>query len=175
MPFPSGKAKRANAITKPASIVAAMHRVVASWFGTGLILRRLRGSDLGSGTVGALFALPLSLLIGELWGWQAQLVAAGLVTALSVWSARPFVADEGDAGWICVDEAAGAFVAVVGLPLWPFAVVAWMVFRGADIFKNFAPGVAEAERLGGALGVTADDIVAGLYGLAVGHTLWAVL
>jgi phosphatidylglycerophosphatase A len=152
-----------------------MHRLVASWFGTGLILGRLRGSDLGSGTVGALVALPIALIIGELWGWQAQLLGALVVTAASVWSARPFAHSEGDAGWICVDEAAGAFVAVIGLPFWPFAVIAWVVFRAADIFKNLAPGVAEAERLSGAVGITADDVVAGIYGLVVGHTLWAVL
>jgi len=152
-----------------------MHRLVASWFGTGLILRRLRGSDLGSGTVGALFALPLALIIGEWRGWPAQVVAALVVVGLSMWSARPLVREEGDAGWICVDEAAGAFIAVIGLPVWPEAIVAWLVFRAADIYKNFAPGVAQAERLPGALGVTLDDVVAGLYGLAVGHAMLALL
>ena len=148
-----------------------MHRVVASWFGTGLILRRMRGSDIGSGTVGALFALPIALLIGRWWGWIAQLVAAVVIVLLSLWAARPFVADEGDAGWICVDEAAGAFIAVIGLPMWPEAIIAWIVFRAADIFKNFAPGVARVERIPGAVGVTADDVVAGLYGLVVGHVV----
>lgn len=152
-----------------------MQRVVASWFGTGLILGRLRGSDMGSGTVGALFAFPMAVLIGELWGWPAQVVAAIVVVLLSLWSAKAFVADEGDAGWICVDEAAGAFIAVIGLSLWPAAVVAWLTFRAADIFKNFAPGVSRAERLPGALGVTADDVLAGLYGLAVGHIVHALL
>jgi len=152
-----------------------MHRVVASWFGTGLILGRLRGSHLGSGTVGALFALPLALLIGALFGWVGQLVAAVVVFLAALWSARPFVGPEGDAGWIVVDEAAGTFIAVIGLPVWPFAVVAWFAFRAADIFKNFAPGVAPAERVPGALGVTLDDVIAGLYGLAVGHALLAVL
>lgn len=151
-----------------------MHRLVASWFGTGLILRRVRGDDLGSGTVGALFALPLALLVGELWGWPAQIGAGILVVLASIWAAQPFVTEEGDAGWICVDEAAGAFICVIGLPVWP-AIVAWIVFRAADIFKNLAPGVARAERIPGALGVTADDVVAGLYGLLVGHIVAALL
>jgi phosphatidylglycerophosphatase A len=151
-----------------------MHRVVASWFGTGLILGRLRGKDIGSGTVGALFALPIALLIGEWWGWQGQLLATLVVTAAALWSIRPFVGPEGDAGWIVVDEAAGAFLAVIGLPFWPYALVAWIVFRAADIFKTAAPGVARAEDLPGAVGVTADDLVAGAYGLAVGHGLLAL-
>ena len=152
-----------------------MHRVVASWFGTGLILGRVRGDDLGSGTVGALFALPIALLVGEWWGVVGQVIAAVVVVLAALWSSAPYVRGEGDAGWICVDEAAGVFVAVIGLPAWPYAIVAWVVFRAADIFKDFAPGVAAAERLRGAVGVTADDVVAGLYGLAVGHLLLALL
>lgn len=152
-----------------------MRRVVASWFGTGLILGRLRGSHVGSGTVGSLFALPVALAVGLWWGWQGQVVAAVVVTLAALWSIRPFVGPEGDAGWIVADEAAGVFIAVIGLPAWPYAIVAWMVFRAADIFKNFAPGVARAERISVEWGVTADDVVAGLYGLAVGHVLVAVL
>lgn len=152
-----------------------MHRVVASWFGTGLVLRRIRGSDLGSGTVGALFALPVALAVGHWFGWQGQVVAAVVVVGASLWSARPFVESEGDAGWICADEAAGAFIAVIGLSAWPGAIMGWLVFRAADIFKRFAPGVAAAERLPGSIGVTADDVIAGLYGLAAGHIVQALL
>jgi len=166
---------RAAGISKPGSRLTGMHRVVASWFGTGLILGRVRGSDMGSGTVGALFALPIALLIGQWWGWVAQVIAASFVVFVSLWAARPFVTDEGDAGWICVDEAAGAFIAVIGLPVWPEAILAWFVFRAADIFKNLAPGVARAEDISGAAGVTADDVVAGLYGLAVGHVVALLL
>lgn len=152
-----------------------MHRVIASWFGTGLILGRVRGDDLGSGTVGALFALPIALLIGEWWGVIGQVIAAVIVVLAAVWASAPFVEGEGDAGWICVDEAAGAFIAVIGLAAWPYAIVAWVVFRIADIFKNIAPGVAAAEKIPGPLGITADDVVAGLYGLVVGHVLMALL
>lgn len=153
-----------------------MHRVVASWFGTGLILGRVRGSDMGSGTVGALFALPVAILVGRWWGWPAQLGLAVAVVGLSLWSAHPFVENDEDPGWICVDEAAGAILCVIGLPFWPEAVTAWLVFRAADIWKYLAPGVSQAERrLPGALGVTADDVVAGLYGLAVGHLMRALI
>lgn len=144
-----------------------VHRLTASWFGSGLILRRIRGSDAGSGTVGALVAWIMAWLIGpDRWAWQ--LAAAALVTILSVWSARPFAA-EGDPGWIVVDEAAGTFVATLGLPLGP-AALAFGVFRLADATKR-APGVAAAERLPGAVGITADDLVAGCYGLAAGWIL----
>jgi phosphatidylglycerophosphatase A len=152
-----------------------MHRFVASWFGTGLILGRLRGNHVGSGTIGALFALPLAVLIGAWLGWQGQIVAALVVTVASVWSADHFAESEGDAGWIVADEAAGTFVAVIGLPFWPAAVIAWAVFRVTDIKKSLAPGVSAAERIPGGLGITADDLIAGLYGLVVGHLVAALL
>lgn len=146
-----------------------MQRLFASWFGTGLILGRLRGSHSGSGTLGGALALAMSLFLHR-WGWQAQGVAALVVVVLSLWSARPFsTAADGDPGWVVVDEAAGTFVATIGLGGLP-AVMGWLVFRAADIFKSAFPGVSQAERLPGAVGVTADDLVAGVYGLAAG---WA--
>jgi hypothetical protein len=45
-----------------------------------------------------------------------------------------------------------------------------VVARLADIFKVL-PGVPQAERLPGAVGITMDDVMAGAYGLAVG---WAM-
>ena len=147
-----------------------MHRLVASFFGSGLLLGRLRGSNAGSGTVGALFALPFSLWAGSSLGWPAQLVGAVILTLAALWSTRPLAPDVGDASWIVIDEAAGAFVATIGLLGWP-ALIAFGVFRIADIFKSRLTGVVQAESLPGALGITADDLVAGLYGLAVGHLM----
>lgn len=152
-----------------------MHRVVASWFGTGLVLGHLRGSHMGSGTVGALFALPIALLVGHWFGWQGQVIAAAVATLASLWAAQPFVGPEGDAGWIVIDEAAGTFVAVIGLSIWPGAIVAWFVFRLADVFKHLAPGVARADSLPGTAGVTLDDLIAGVYGLVVGHMVQALI
>lgn len=145
-----------------------MHRVVASFFGSGLILQRVRGADAGSGTVAALVALPFSLWAGSTLGWQAQLGGAALLTVASLWSSRPLAAEVGDAGWIVIDEAAGAFIATIGLLGWP-AVIGFVVFRIADISKRPFPGVYQADRLPGALGITLDDTVAGLYGLGLGH------
>lgn len=152
-----------------------MRRLIASWFGSGLILGRIRGSDSGSGTVGAVLAFVMSMALIESLGIWAQIVSLLLATLASLWSVVPFVRDEGDAGWIVVDEAAGTFLATVGLTLSPAAVVALVVFRAADIFKGVFPGVAAADRLEGALGVTADDLVAGAYGLAVGQLVRILL
>ena len=147
-----------------------MQRFVASGFGVGFIPRRLWGNDNGAGTFGAGLAalVAVSYWTGEWWISAAVfLVALGL----SLWSAAPFAADHADPGWIVIDEMAGTFVAVIGLAGWPW-LVAVVVARLADIFKVL-PGVAQAERLPGAIGITMDDVVAGLYGLAAGWlTVW---
>ena len=151
-----------------------MSRILASWFGTGLILGKLRDSDWGSGTVAAAATFPLALWIGNTWGWQVQIGAVLVIFFVGVVATSRFTRDEGDAGWMVIDEAAGTFVAMIGLTLGP-ALVAWVVFRAADIYKNPFPGVAQAERLPGPWGVMTDDIVAGIYGLIVGHIVQALV
>ena len=146
-----------------------MHRFVASGFFVGLIPQRLWGSDNGAGTFGAALAAVISLLLWRqpLWvGVIAFLIALGL----SLWSAAPFAADHQDPGWIVIDEVAGTLLALVALTGWPW-LVALVVARAADIFKVL-PGVGQAERLPGAIGVTMDDIVAGAYGRTAG---WLVV
>jgi phosphatidylglycerophosphatase A len=75
---------------------------------------------------------------------------------------------------VVVDEAAGTLLATIGLAPLP-AVIAWVVFRTADIFKARFPGVSAAERLPGATGVMADDLVAGIYGLVAGWLVQIVI
>ncbi|MFV1999504.1 MAG: phosphatidylglycerophosphatase A [Acidimicrobiia bacterium] len=142
-----------------------MHRFVASGFFVGLIPSRVWGSDNGAGTFGAALAAVVAFF---LWRkpWWVHVAVFGVFLALSLWSARPFASDHADPGWIVIDEMAGTFVAVVGLAGWPW-LIAVVVARLADIFKVL-PGVPQAEKLPGAVGITMDDVVAGLYGLAAG-------
>jgi phosphatidylglycerophosphatase A len=142
-----------------------MHRFAASGFLVGFIPRRLWGNDNGAGTFGAALAAVISLLLWR-YPWWVGAVAFGVALALSLWSAQPFAADHADPGWIVIDEIAGTLVAVIGLSGWPW-LVAVVVARLADIFKVL-PGVKQAESLPGAVGITMDDVVAGLYGLAAG-------
>lgn len=143
-----------------------MRRFIASGFGAGLILPALRrGNAAGSGTLGALVGLVLAVqLAGR--GWMLGVAVAVGMTLLAFWSSRPFTEQGEDPGWITIDEVAGMLVAGIGLSGWPL-VTAFFVFRLADISKRF-PGVAPAERLGGTIGVTADDLVAGVWGLGAG-------
>jgi len=144
-----------------------MRRIVASSFGLGLIPRCLWQSDSGAGTFGAAFGAVIGggLLAASAPWWTGAAVAAGAAAA-SLWSAAPFAADHADPGWICMDETAGTLLAIVGLHGVPW-IVALVIARLADIFKVL-PGVRAAEGFPGAPGITADDLVAGLYGLAAG-------
>ena len=101
-----------------------MRRTIASLFGVGLLLGKVTGSDAGSGTLGAAVGLAAGMAAGEL-GWPAQLLLAVLVAGVSVWASHPF---SDDPGWVVVDEAAGATLAVVGLGL-AGAVAGWVMFR----------------------------------------------
>lgn len=148
-----------------------MRRLVASSLGLGLIPRRLWGSDSGAGTFGAALAAGIGGLL--LWAgaaWWVTLAVALALGAVSLWAAAPFA--DGDPGWVCIDETAGTMIALVGLGGIPW-VVALVVARLADIFK-VVPGIRWAERLPGSVGVTGDDIVAGLYGLGVGWIVFAL-
>ncbi|MEX2322778.1 MAG: phosphatidylglycerophosphatase A [Acidimicrobiia bacterium] len=149
-----------------------MRRLIASSIGLGLIPRRLWGSDAGAGTFGAGLGAGIAGLL--LWlqvPWWVSLAVAAAVTAIALWAAIPFA--DGDPGWVSIDETAGSLIAVIGLGGIPW-VVALVVARLADIVKVL-PGVRAAERLPGTVGITADDALAGLYGLAVGWALTALL
>lgn len=151
---------------------ATVIRFIASGFSVGFIPSRLWGSDKGAGTFGATLAALMALL----WwnrSWWFHLAVFSVFLALSLWSAAPFSDDHADPGWISIDEMAGTFVAVIGLVGWPW-LIAVVVARLADIFK-ILPGVRRAERLPGSVGITMDDVVAGLYGLAAGWLATLVL
>lgn len=72
-----------------------------------------------------------------------------------------------DPGFYVVDEVIGYLVTILWLnsPSLVALTVAFIVFRFFDIFK---PKLARRlERLGGGDGILLDDVVAGLYGLAL--------
>jgi phosphatidylglycerophosphatase A len=142
-----------------------MQRFVATGFGVGLIPRRVFKTDNGAGTFGAALAAVIGL---ALWSapWWVDLLVALIAVALSLWAAAPFAAGNSDPNWVVIDEVAGTLVAFIGLQGAGW-LVALVVARLGDIFKVL-PGVPQAERLPGAVGITADDVVAGLYGLAAG-------
>jgi phosphatidylglycerophosphatase A len=90
------------------------------------------------------------------------------VSVIGVWAAHRAgrVLGGKDPGAIVIDEVAGMALSVLPFPLTLGTVVsAFVLFRVFDIVKPF-PARA-SQRLAGGLGVVADDLIAGLYALAV--------
>jgi phosphatidylglycerophosphatase A len=133
---------------------------LATWFGCGLF-------PLAPGTVGTLGALPLYFAVRS-GGPFAVLATALIVSVIGVWASSIVVRDSGtkDPQRIVIDEAAGVLLTLAAAPP-TFAGVALgvVLFRLFDITKPFP--ARRAERLREGWGVVVDDLVAGVWGVAV--------
>ena len=101
----------------------------------------------------------------------ALVVFFGIVTVVGIWASdhAERVLGAKDPGAIVVDEVAGMTLSVLAVPLTPAVlVVAFVLFRIFDVVKPFPAG--RSQRLRGGIGVMIDDLVAGLYALAI---VWA--
>jgi phosphatidylglycerophosphatase A len=139
-------------------------RLIAGGLGTGYAPR-------APGTAGSLLALLLGALLMLAWPsalpWTL-LAAAFAATLGGVWAIGAARID-GDPGWVVIDEVAGQWIAMLGLarPSWQGLLAAFLLFRLLDIAK---PGpVGWADRQHGAVGVMADDVIAGAIAAVV---LW---
>lgn len=129
-----------------------------------------------SGTVTvAVVGLPLFWATRGLSLWlYLPLLAA--FTLASVWLHQrgDSILGEKDSRVLVWDEVAGFMVAVIGLPFnWKTVLLAFLLERSLDICK-FPPGKWIEDRWPGGWGVVGDDIVAGLYTLAIMHVLLRV-
>lgn len=108
----------------------------------------------------AIWALPFS---------RPGLVALFvIVTVVGTWAAHVAERRLGgkDPRAIVIDEVAGMTLTVLAFPpTLPVLAVGFALFRLFDVIKPFP--ARHAERLPGGAGVMADDLIAGLYGLAV--------
>lgn len=160
--------------------------LVVTFFGSGM-------SPKAPGTMGslaaAIVAYPMAWLALRLFGyyyeWKIPIIGwyvnqVFLAAALIVFfAAIPFVKkamkDTGteDPGWIVIDEVCGIFMSLVFFPTnifvhepW-FLAIAFGLFRFFDILKPL--GIHKMEKLPGAWGVMADDLLGGFY---AGILLW---
>ncbi len=144
--------------------------LLATWFGSGLLRK-------APGTFGSLAALPFAALILWAGGNLALLIAAGGVFGLGLAVSGRYARAGGDSdpGAVVIDEVTGQWLtlAPLCLSLESFAL-GFVLFRLFDIAKLWPINLAE-RRLSGALGIMADDIVAGLFAAALAYGLLAVL
>jgi phosphatidylglycerophosphatase A len=100
----------------------------------------------------------------------AVLAASSLALfALGVWAAGKAEVFFGrtDPGQVVVDEVVGQMLTFLLLPdaTWKWRVGGFLLFRAFDIVKPFP--ARQAERIPRGWGIMLDDVVAGVYGLAV--------
>lgn len=131
---------------------------LATWFGCGLMKP-------APGTWGTLGGLPIGILIYAIGGWIALLIAVLVVSVVGYWAAGKFEEQSGehDNGAIVIDEVAGVWIALIPAALSiPYVIAAFLLFRFFDILKPWPVSWAD-KKLPGALGVMADDIIAGIF------------
>jgi phosphatidylglycerophosphatase A len=98
------------------------------------------------------------------------LAAASLALgALGVWAAGEAEESFGrtDPGQVVIDEVVGQMLTFLLLPhaTWKWLAGGFLLFRAFDIVKPFP--ARQAERIPRGWGIMLDDVLAGLYGMAV--------
>jgi phosphatidylglycerophosphatase A len=127
----------------------------------------------GPGTVGALFGIPLGLLLAT---FPVAVAAAILIATflIGVWACRTAASHAGvhDHQAIVFDETWAMAAVIAFAPAGGWAVVAgFLAFRLFDIAKPWPIGLIDRQVDDG-LGIMLDDAVAALFALAVVAGLW---
>jgi len=125
------------------------------------------------GTFGTMLALPIHFLISRLpLPLYFAAMAALILVAVAAAGAAEKILDRPDPGEVVIDEVVGMLVAMIAVPLHPLAwLLAFGLFRFFDIVKPWPVGYIDQHFHGG-LGIVMDDLMAGLYALAVLQIGW---
>lgn len=113
------------------------------------------------GSWGSLAALLTGALILP-FGWLYMAIATMAALLIGIWASDIYHKKTGkkDASEVIIDEVAGQWSVLL---VTPFSIegfiIAFILFRVFDILKPFP--VNQAEKIEGAIGVMADDMVAG--------------
>ncbi len=150
---------------------------LATWLACGF---GLGYSPVASGTVGTLLGLPLAWLMVQAYGHPLmvplQLLFCALLVGLAIWCCHLAEAHYRvkDDGRIVADEYLIFPISMIGLPgLWWVYLMAFLTSRIFDITKP--PPARQMERLGGGLGIVADDAMAACYALAANHLIYWIV
>jgi phosphatidylglycerophosphatase A len=129
-------------------------------------------SSKAPGTVGALLASLIYWIVGMMAGWSLgwHLAAIGTSFAASVWAgnhARGAFRGQVDPSQFTMDEVCGQWVSLLPLTVyqnthWLWVAIGFGLFRLFDIAKPFPVGYLD-RKLKGGLGITMDDVAAGIY------------
>lgn len=142
---------------------------LAFGFGSGLAPK-------APGTAGTLVAIPLYLLFAQ-WElpWYTVFVAAAALLGVWICGAASRQLAVHDHPGIVWDEFVGYWITMWAVPLdWRWIIAGFVVFRVFDIAKPWPVSVLD-RKLGGGVGIMADDMLAGLMACLTLHIVLALL
>jgi phosphatidylglycerophosphatase A len=143
--------------------VKIINYLIATAFGAGY-------APLAPGTAGSILCLLIVYFFSPV-PFLAYLLVLVLLFFLGVYSSSRVEKDLGhDPSIVVVDEVVGMGISLLFLPpnFWLF-FMAFLLFRVFDILKP--PPINLSQKLPGGWGVMMDDLIAGLYALAVVHII----
>jgi len=152
----------------PAYLKNPLH-LVALGFGSGLVPK-------APGTFGTLAAIPLYLLL-SLLSLNAYLVAVLVICIIGVYlcgyTSRSLQVH--DHPGIVIDEFAGFLITMIAVPRsWQWLLAGFILFRLFDIIKPWPISWLD-KHIHGGLGIMLDDVVAGLFAVAILHLMIYVI
>ncbi|MDH5719522.1 MAG: phosphatidylglycerophosphatase A [Spirochaetia bacterium] len=137
---------------------------IASGFYTGFLPH-------APGTWGSLAAILISFILGYYFPDESGiffivLTFAVFTIGLFVSEKAAFESGEKDPSWIVIDEFAGVFIIFCFVPAAIFYLAAgFILFRFFDIFKPWPLNIIQ--NLRGGWGIMLDDLLAGVYSVAI--------
>ena len=140
--------------------------ILATWFGCGKFPK-------APGTAGTLGAIPLVWAL-SLLGPLPYMLATLVFTIFAIFVAHVYEAESGehDASEVVIDEVAGFLVTMTWVPFsWTYVLAGFLLFRFFDILKPFPISYID-RKVGGGVGVVADDLLAGILANVILQFLW---
>ena len=120
------------------------------------------------GTWGSLVGLLLFFLLHTLT-LQIYLAVVAGIFVLGTFAAGEAekIMDRKDPGLVVIDEIVGILITMIAIPATPLTMaLGFILFRIFDIWKPFPIRLID-QRFHGGLGIMLDDIVAGIFSLAI--------
>lgn len=152
-------------ITIPVSLLKNPIHFLSLGFGSGLM-------PFAPGTFGTLAAIPLYLLLCNLSVLNYS-IAVVILFLIGVFLCQKTTDELGvhDHSGIVFDEFVGFFITMIAVPHdWKWIVAGFVLFRLFDILKPWPISWLD-KKVHGGLGIMLDDVLAGLFALAVMHLL----
>lgn len=119
-------------------------------------------APVASGTVGSLPAIGVALLLKQKPVYLLVLASVTFLLGIAASARAQKLFGHEDPSEVTIDEFVGMLIAFLWLPMTLNCIMTvFILFRLFDIFKPFP--ARQFERLGGGLGIMADDVMAGIY------------